>query len=739
MNNLEVTNIDLVEGGNVFKQGHHLTLGYIPRDEKGGVVDLSNKILSVSIWGRIGVVFEGSATFSAEIIRFTLKELIPAGEYQVEFTATSSTDSSYRKKFPTNTTSGRITVKKSSDDLEATGVNVITVSQLKGEQLAIQRAYESKVDTKVLNAETKSTTALSKATTAEIVAKGVQSQFDSIIVEGDSSIEAAAARVSDDKTYVTLKARLDAEKQELSEQLAEESLKLEELPILLNKEKSQGIATHNISNGGGYERKPVIAITFDDAYMNDYTKMKPVMDEFGVKGTIFINSTYTGYTESKLGETEIIEMYKEGWEFGSHTDSHTILSYMSFSEPLAIGDTTLKLINTSGIPMVKTFAKGTKIRLMDSAGTINKTVVSTGYSLTGSVLTLQLSEPVNFNLPKPAQAWLHEEDVLLEIVKPKEFLQSLNIPCNGLAYPWGSTTDSAKKVIQSHFSYARSATNGVAGTNGGVFDGDEIPLNQFEMKCSELLVLTDQQMDDLLTKVATEKSLLIVLGHTNGWGGLELRLRSFLTKATASKIEMTTVTKALLYHGNATNLADFTVSKEGRSTSGGVNILPRNFATNTSNLDVFPLGISNMRVTSSDNGGFPTPSGTFITYKTKKKNIGFWTFQFFHDGNSNDVYYRNSTGATTFLPWEKQAKYRKYPQVDLGTFNIPANTYIDKELTGVGVVNSSQISISGYGMPLGFNLFFMPYIADAKAYVRITNPNTSDLSTRHRFSVTVFD
>lgn len=176
MNNIEVTTIDLVEGGNVFKQGHHLTLGYIPRDEKGGVVDLSNKTLSVSIWGRIGVVFEGAATFSADTIRFTLKELIPAGEYQVEFTATSSTDSSYRKKFPTNTTSGRITVKQSADDLAATGLSVITVSQFRKE-------------------------------------------FDAAVAAVTKDSEVVLAR----KEYTTLGQRLEAEKQELTQQLAEKA------------------------------------------------------------------------------------------------------------------------------------------------------------------------------------------------------------------------------------------------------------------------------------------------------------------------------------------------------------------------------------------------------------------------------------------------------------------------------------------------------------------------------------
>lgn len=180
MNNIEVTTIDLVEGGNVFKQGHHLTLGYIPRDEKGAVVDLSNKTLNVAIWGRIGVVFEGLATFSTDTIRFTLKELIPAGDYQVEFTATSTTDSSYRKKFPTNITSGRITVKKSSDDLEATGVSVITVTQFRKE-------------------------------------------FDIAIAAVTKDAEVALAR----KDKATLGQRLDADKQELSQRLAEEQNKLD--------------------------------------------------------------------------------------------------------------------------------------------------------------------------------------------------------------------------------------------------------------------------------------------------------------------------------------------------------------------------------------------------------------------------------------------------------------------------------------------------------------------------------
>lgn len=221
MNDIEVSSIDLVEGGNVFKQGHYLTLGYVPRDEKGETVDLSGKTLNAALWSRKGVAFEAAATFSVGVIRFTLDKVVAAGDYTVEFTATSSTDAKYRKKFPTNQHSGRIAIKQSADDLGVVGIQVYTVAQLKAEQKAIQTQYESTVNAKVQASDAKSTTALTKSTTAEATANDVKSQFEQVVISGDSSVEAAAARVAPDQTFVSLKARLDAKEQATALQLAE--------------------------------------------------------------------------------------------------------------------------------------------------------------------------------------------------------------------------------------------------------------------------------------------------------------------------------------------------------------------------------------------------------------------------------------------------------------------------------------------------------------------------------------
>lgn len=64
--------------------------------------------------------------------------------------------------------------------------------------------------------------------------QGVQAQINQLVVDGDSSPEAAQARVSVDGTsYVNLKARLDAEKVETNQQLADKASK-EELTNVLD-------------------------------------------------------------------------------------------------------------------------------------------------------------------------------------------------------------------------------------------------------------------------------------------------------------------------------------------------------------------------------------------------------------------------------------------------------------------------------------------------------------------------
>src|SRR5690625_451077 len=64
--------------------------------------------------------------------------------------------------------------------------------------------------------------AKSQSQSAENKADNVQEQFNQVVIEGDSSVEAAQARVdSEGNTYSTLKERLDEKETEFSSQLAQ--------------------------------------------------------------------------------------------------------------------------------------------------------------------------------------------------------------------------------------------------------------------------------------------------------------------------------------------------------------------------------------------------------------------------------------------------------------------------------------------------------------------------------------
>ncbi|MCF7796472.1 MAG: polysaccharide deacetylase family protein [Lentisphaeria bacterium] len=83
-----------------------------------------------------------------------------------------------------------------------------------------------------------------------------------------------------------------------------------------------------------------IAITFDDGYESVYTKAFPILNDLSIPGTVFIITDFVGKSNDwdwqiggkafrHLTWTEIRELQAAGWEIGSHTVSHRILTNIS--------------------------------------------------------------------------------------------------------------------------------------------------------------------------------------------------------------------------------------------------------------------------------------------------------------------------------------------------------------------------------------------------------------------------
>lgn len=99
------------------------------------------------------------------------------------------------------------------------------------------------------------------------------------------------------------------------------------------------ITFSDIRKSKSLPEKPVI-ITFDDGYESVYTDAFPVMQEYNIRGTVFILTEYIGnYNEWEgfriqrgirhLSEGQIKHLHAQEWEIGSHGPAHDYLPAIS--------------------------------------------------------------------------------------------------------------------------------------------------------------------------------------------------------------------------------------------------------------------------------------------------------------------------------------------------------------------------------------------------------------------------
>ncbi len=76
--------------------------------------------------------------------------------------------------------------------------------------------------------------------------------------------------------------------------------------------------------------KPIV-ITFDDGYADNLTSAQPIMEKYGMKGTVFIIGGSIGQPDYLTWE-QIQELKSRGAEIGSHTMTHGALNEMPIPE-----------------------------------------------------------------------------------------------------------------------------------------------------------------------------------------------------------------------------------------------------------------------------------------------------------------------------------------------------------------------------------------------------------------------
>ena len=151
--------------------------------------------------------------------------------------------------------------------------------------------------------DAKATNALSLSKSSDILSKSVQEQFNQVVIEGDSSVEAAQARVdANGQTNPTLKARLDKEHNEVTAQLAQTEDEI-------NKQRVNLTSNPTV--------RPLVTFVDDDGSGKVWSVLKPMFESKGVPCTIAL---LTSHIKAEVGIS--VEQAKKlqnlGWEIASH-------------------------------------------------------------------------------------------------------------------------------------------------------------------------------------------------------------------------------------------------------------------------------------------------------------------------------------------------------------------------------------------------------------------------------------
>ncbi|MGX7596283.1 hypothetical protein ACWNS2_13710 [Planococcus plakortidis] len=284
------TRLELVEGGNIFKQGDHPTLKFIAYDSLGNEVDLTGKEIEGALYSRNkGIMYEAPASFTDDRIVFTINELIDNGDFQLEFTVTDSADPDYRAKFPSDEYAAKLTIKPSKDNMDFVGVSMTTVAQLKNELQGLQTEFAGQVLPRVDIVEDKQT-------------------------QLEADYQAAAGALTEDSEVILARKgepTLRAFNDKVVAQLAETDTKIDENIVQVQEQYRK---TAQLAKLKGYKQKLPFPIGFSwtDAPINIYIGVNgEVTTDFdaydhrykGVGQTYYVNFE-TGHNSNNDGLSE---------------------------------------------------------------------------------------------------------------------------------------------------------------------------------------------------------------------------------------------------------------------------------------------------------------------------------------------------------------------------------------------------------------------------------------------------
>lgn len=200
-----IRQIDLIEGGNVVKQGDHFRLKFRMKNAEGEVIDATGKTVTLQVANHTGVIAELTGTSDEDGVSFDFDEDIGYGKMDLEIKVTDG--SSLLQKYPAKGF-WQLKIEPSLDDAGVGGIIAVKASVM--------------LD-RISSVETASSEAVTKANEAEATADSIRQEVNAVVnreTDTDAmSRQAAVNAAGVDKG--NLKTRLDEEYTQVTDLLAQ--------------------------------------------------------------------------------------------------------------------------------------------------------------------------------------------------------------------------------------------------------------------------------------------------------------------------------------------------------------------------------------------------------------------------------------------------------------------------------------------------------------------------------------
>ena len=174
--------------------------------------------------------------------------------------------------------------------------------------------------------------AVMKSDEAMALSERTQKELSQAILEGDSSPLGGQLSVGADGTiYSNPQERLVTEFNSVNQKLAQSEAEIKKVR-----------QNHT-------ERKPTFALIDDDGHKDVMSKLKPMLESRGVKGTLAIATSFTDNDPNFLTSDQVKEMHENGWEIVNHCHTNVRLANVTESEIRYEFETSQRILKSLGI------------------------------------------------------------------------------------------------------------------------------------------------------------------------------------------------------------------------------------------------------------------------------------------------------------------------------------------------------------------------------------------------------